>query len=222
MERYDYAKRLGEGISSVVYKAMDKQRNEHVALKMINLDNEEEGIPSTALREIAILTQLQHENIVKLYDVVHHGKRLVIALEYCDLDLKEHMENFNSGLMPSSMCKSVMHQLLKAVEYIHEQNVIHRDLKPQNVLIQKDKNNQNNVRVLLADFGLARELGIHVRSCTSEVVTLWYRPPDVLCGSSNYGFSVDIWSLGCIFAEVYTGKATFPGQNETETLKKNI
>eukprot|EP00494_Astrolonche_serrata_P034109 UN34378 len=113
MERYDYAKRLGEGISCVVYKAMDKQRQEHVALKMIELNNEEEGMPSTALREIAILTQLQHPNIVKLYDVVHHNKRLVIALEFCDLDLKQYMEEFNSGLMPMKLRKSVMQQLFK-------------------------------------------------------------------------------------------------------------
>jgi len=213
MDRYQYSTRLGEGISSVVFKALDRQRNEHVALKTIDLDNEEEGVPSTALREIAILNRLHHPNIIGLRDVVHHDKKLVIALEYVQWNLRQYADQYD--LRPSGV-RNIMRQLFDAINYCHENNVVHRDLKPHNILID------NNQQLKLADFGLSRELGIYVRTCTSEVVTLWYRSPDVLCGNQHYGKSVDIWSLGCIMAELANVDLSppFSGADNKDTLRK--
>jgi len=213
MDRYQYSTRLGEGISSVVFKALDRQRNEHVALKTIDLDNEEEGVPSTALREIAILNRLHHPNIIGLRDVVHHDKKLVIALEYVQWNLRQYADQYD--LRPSGV-RNIMRQLFDAINYCHENNVVHRDLKPHNILID------NNQQLKLADFGLSRELGIYVRTCTAEVVTLWYRAPDVLCGNQQYGKSVDIWSLGCIMAELSSVDLSppFSGADNKDTLRK--
>jgi len=213
MDRYQYSTRLGEGISSVVFKALDRQRNEHVALKTIELENEEEGVPSTALREIAILNRLHHPNIIGLRDVVHHEKKLVIALEYVKWNLRQYCDQFE--LMPS-IIQNIMRQLFDAINYCHENNVVHRDLKPHNILIGE------NQQIKLADFGLSRELGIYVRTCTSEVVTLWYRSPDVLCGNQHYGKSVDMWSLGCILAELASPEISppFSGSDPRDTLRK--
>jgi len=213
MERYQFSSRLGEGISSVVYKALDRQRNEHVALKTIELENEEEGVPSTALREIALLNRLNHPNIIGLRDVVHHERKLVIALEYVQYNLRQFADQFQ---LNETNVKKIMKQLFEAIRYCHEQNIVHRDLKPHNVLIDQ------NEQIKLADFGLSRELGIYVRTCTSEVVTLWYRPPDVLCGNQHYGKTVDMWSLGCILAELASEEIAppFNGSDPTETLKR--
>jgi cyclin-dependent kinase len=107
-----------------------------------------------------------------------------------------------------------LYQLIKGVAYIHKYKILHRDLKPQNLLISKDG------ILKIADFGLARGYGIPVRNYTHEVVTLWYRPPDVLLGSKNYMTTVDIWSIGCIFAEMVNGKPLFTGVSENDQLKK--
>jgi len=196
-----------------VFKALDRQRNEHVALKTIELENVEEGVPSTALREIAILNRLSHPNIIGLRDVVHHDKRLVIALEYVQWNLRQYADKFE--LTPNSI-RGIMKQLFGAIDYCHKNNVVHRDLKPHNILIDA------NEQIKLADFGLSRELGIYVRTCTSEVVTLWYRSPDVLCGNQHYGKSVDMWSLGCILAELCSPDITppFSGNDASDTLRR--
>jgi len=216
MERYERTERLGEGISSVVYKALDRQRNVFVALKTISLENEDEGIPSTAVREIAILNQLQHPNIIQMHDVVHHEKGLIIALELVPFNLRQWLDKHETNRM---LVKSVMLQLCKAISYCHANHVVHRDLKPHNILVAPT-DDDSILTIKLADFGLSRQLGIHVRSCTAEVVTLWYRAPDVLCGSSTYGTSVDMWSVGCIFTELCTKQPAFPGSDVVDTLRK--
>lgn len=117
--------------------------------------------------------------------------------------------------MPSKQIKLFLGQLLQGLSYIHNRRVLHRDLKPQNLLV----NNDNPV-LKIADFGLARGSGIPVRSYTNEVVTLWYRCPAVLLGCRKYGASIDIWSVGCIFYEMLTGKPLFPAKNDNEEIMK--
>mmetsp|Transcript_11379 Transcript_11379/g.34301 ORF Transcript_11379/g.34301 Transcript_11379/m.34301 type:complete len:245 (+) Transcript_11379:94-828(+) len=202
MERYQRIDKIGEGTYGVVYKASDKATGEIVALKKIRLEAEDEGIPSTAIREISLLKELQHPNIVRLYDVVHTERRLTLVFEYLDQDLKKYLDICEGGL-ETTILKSFLYQLLCGVAFCHTHRVLHRDLKPQNLLINREG------KLKLADFGLARAFGIPVRSYTHEVVTLWYRAPDVLMGSRTYSTPVDIWSVGCIFAEMATSKPLF-------------
>ena len=213
-EKYEKLKEIGSGTYGVVYKALDKKSGEFVALKKIKLIAEEEGIPSTAIREISLLKELIHVNIVRLIDVMHNVKKLTLVFEFCDTDLKKLIDlNGGEGLEKAKV-KSYLYQLIKGTHFIHKLKVLHRDLKPQNLLMT------NEGIMKIADFGLARGFGIPVKNYTHEVVTLWYRAPDVLLGSKNYLTTVDIWSIGCIFAEMVNGKALFQGQNELDQLNK--
>lgn len=175
------------------------------------MESEEEGVPSTAIREISLLKELRHHNILLLKDIVHTEKKLTLVFEFMDTDLKKYMEA-NKGKIEMKTVKYLLYQLLAGVAYCHQRRVLHRDLKPQNLLLSND-----NV-LKLGDFGLARAFGIPVRSFTHEVVTLWYRAPDVLLGSRKYSTPVDIWSVGCIFAEIVTGRPLFPGSSDQDEL----
>lgn len=214
MEKYQKLEKIGEGTYGVVYKAKNKKTGELLALKKIRLEAEDEGIPSTAIREISLLKQLQHPNIVRLYDVVHTEKKLTLVFEYLDQDLKKYLDACSETGLDSYTIKSFLFQLLQGVAYCHQHRVLHRDLKPQNLLINMEG------ELKLADFGLARAFGIPVRSYTHEVVTLWYRAPDVLLGSNKYSTPVDIWSVGCIFAEMVNGAPLFPGSSDEDQLKR--
>lgn len=212
LEKYQRLEKIGEGTYGVVFKAKDKKTGELLALKRIRLEAEDEGIPSTAIREISLLKQLQHPNIVRLYDVVHTEKKLTLVFEFLDQDLKKYLDACgDQGLEPFTI-KSFLFQLLRGVAYCHQHRVLHRDLKPQNLLINMEG------ELKLADFGLARAFGIPVRKYTHEVVTLWYRAPDVLMGSTKYSTPVDIWSVGCIFAEMINGRPLFPGASDKDQL----
>ena len=197
-----------------VFKGRNRQTGELVALKEIHLDSEE-GTPSTAIREISLMKELKHENIVSLHDVIHTENKLMLVFEYMDKDLKKYMDSRGDrGQLDYITIKSFMHQLLQGIAFCHENRVLHRDLKPQNLLI----NNKGQLK--LADFGLARAFGIPVNTFSNEVVTLWYRAPDVLLGSRTYNTSIDIWSAGCIMAEMYTGRPLFPGTTNEDQLQK--
>lgn len=206
---------------TVEFRGQGRSRitNELVALKEIHLDAEE-GTPSTAIREISLMKELKHPNIVRLYDVIHTESKLMLVFEYMDLDLKKYMDGHGDrGALDGQVVRSFMYQvrpplfpfhflrsnllssfspraqLLKGTAFCHENRVLHRDLKPQNLLINK------RGELKLADFGLARAFGIPVNTFSNEVVTLWYRAPDVLLGSRTYSTSIDVWSAGCIMAE---------------------
>ncbi|XP_032875462.1 cyclin-dependent-like kinase 5 isoform X1 [Amblyraja radiata] len=154
------------------------------------------------------------ENWRRLHDVLHSDKKLTLVFEYCDQDLKKYFDSCNGDLDPE-IVKSFMYQLLKGLAFCHSRNVLHRDLKPQNLLINR------NGELKLADFGLARAFGIPVRCYSAEVVTLWYRPPDVLFGAKLYSTSIDMWSAGCIFAELANaGRPLFPGNDVDDQLKR--
>ena len=212
--KYQKLSKIGEGTYGVVYKAKDLQSNVLVALKKIRLKPEEEGIPSTAIREISLLKELYQLNIVNLLDVIHTSKKLTLVFEYCDSDLKKIMDGLKGEKLPIDTVKLYLYEMLKGINYIHKHKILHRDLKPQNLLI-----NTNGV-LKICDFGLARGFGVPIRIYTNEVVTLWYRAPDILLGSKMYDTSVDIWSIGCIFAEMILGIPMFLGKNENEQLDR--
>ncbi|XP_009618062.1 cell division control protein 2 homolog A [Nicotiana tomentosiformis] len=215
MDQYEKVEKIGEGTYGVVYKARDRVTNETIALKKIRLEQEDEGVPSTAIREISLLKEMQHANIVRLQDVVHSEKRLYLVFEYLDLDLKKHMDSSPEFSEDPRLVKMFLYQILRGIAYCHSHRVLHRDLKPQNLLIDRRTN-----ALKLADFGLARAFGIPVRTFTHEVVTLWYRAPEILLGSRHYSTPVDVWSVGCIFAEMVTQRPLFPGDSEIDELFK--
>jgi cyclin-dependent kinase len=213
LARYQKLAKVGEGTYGLVYKARDVKTGDFVALKRIRLTSEEEGTPSTAVREISILKQLRHPNIVSLLEVIHTETSLTLVFEYMDQDVKNYLDACGSRAMDTYTTKSFLYQLLLALSYCHANRVLHRDLKPQNLLMNMEG------ELKLADFGLARGCGIPVKNFTHEVVTLWYRPPDVLMGNTKYTTSVDIWGVGCIFAEMLTGQPLFRGNSKDQLLK---
>ncbi|CAI8036133.1 Cyclin-dependent kinase 2 [Geodia barretti] len=210
MDSFERLEKIGEGTYGVVYKAKVKGSGRTVALKKIRLDTECEGVPSTAIREISLLRELDHPNIVNLMEVLHCDRKLYLVFEYLDYDLKKFMDR-TPNIEPEHV-KAYIYQVLDGIAFCHSHRVLHRDLKPQNLLI-----NTTGV-VKLADFGLARAFGVPVRTYTHEVVTLWYRSPELLFGSQYYNTPVDIWSIGCIFAEMLCRRPLFPGDSEIDQL----
>jgi len=216
MDRYTKVEKgqsHGEGAYGVVYKGKDRVTGDFVAMKKIRLELEDEGMPSTALREISLLKELQHPNIVDLRDVVQNDGRLYLIFEFLDKDLKRYLDSCQDALDPM-LVKSYTLQILRGLSFCHSRGVMHRDLKPQNLLVTKDG------RLKLADFGLARSFCPPIRPLTHEVVTLWYRPPEILLGSQTYAPPVDIWAVGTILVEMVTKRPMFPGECEIDELFK--
>lgn len=212
-EDYEKIEKIGEGTYGVVYKARHKKSNKIVALKKIRLENEDEGVPSTAMREISLLKELRHPNVVFLQDVHLTESRLYLVFEFLSMDLKRYLDNLpEEEFIDKLLLKSYLYQILEALLFCHKRRVIHRDLKPQNLLID------SNGIIKLADFGLARAFIIPIRAYTHEVVTLWYRAPEVLLGCPRYTTPVDMWSVGCIFAEMATKRPLFHGDSEIDQL----
>lgn len=205
LESYECLELLGEGSYATVYKGKMKVNEQLVALKKILL-NSEEGTPFTAIREVSLLKTLKHANIVTLFDIIHTSTTLTIVFEYMATDLSLYMEKHNNsrGVNPKNAVLFTF-QLLRGLQYCHKRKILHRDLKPQNLLISEIG------ELKLADFGLARAKSIPTNTYSNEVVTLWYRPPDVLLGSTHYTSSLDIWGVGCIFLEMLSGTPVFPG-----------
>jgi len=203
---------LGTGTYGEVYKGRDKLTGAFVALKRIRLETEDEGIPSTTLREIAVQRQLSHPNIVALLDVAHNDSRLYLIFEFVEQDLKKLLSDSPSGpLQPQQLC-SYAFQLLKAIDYCHSRGVMHRDLKPHNILVS------SNGLLKVTDFGLARAFVPPIRQWTHEVVTLWYRAPEILLGAEIYALPIDVWSIGVIIAEMVAKLPLLPGDSEIDEL----
>ncbi|KAI1289232.1 Cyclin-dependent kinase 12 [Halotydeus destructor] len=215
---------IGEGTYGQVYKARDLKTSEIVALKKVRLENEKEGFPITAVREIKILRMLNHSNIVNLKEIVTDKQNVLdfrkdkgafyLVFEYMDHDLMGLLESPDLVKFNEANVAHIMKQLLDGLNYCHQRNFLHRDIKCSNILM----NNKGQIK--LADFGLARLFNAEdkMRPYTNKVITLWYRPPELLLGEERYGPSIDIWSCGCILGELFTREPIFRGNHEAMQL----
>uniref|UniRef100_A0A8C7GB98 Cyclin dependent kinase 18 n=1 Tax=Oncorhynchus kisutch TaxID=8019 RepID=A0A8C7GB98_ONCKI len=205
LETYVKLGKLGEGTYATVFKGRSKLTENLVALKEIRLEHEE-GAPCTAIREVSLLKNLKHANIVTLHDIIHTDRSLTLVFEYLDSDLKQYLDNCGN-LMSMNNVKIFMFQLLRGLSYCHKRKILHRDLKPQNL-------NLFNTHSAC----LARAKSVPTKTYSNEVVTLWYRPPEVLLGTTEYSTPIDMWGVGCILFEMATGRPMFPGSSVKEEL----
>ena len=215
---YEKLEKLGDGAYGTVYKAKLKKNGTIVAIKKIKISLDTEGIPSSALREISFLRNMHHENIEKILDVITTDTKLYLILEFMEYDLQSFYQKYSSEITTNytleEFPKIFLKQILDGVAYCHSKKIIHRDLKPQNILVDK------NLKIKIGDFGLSRKLGFEKRPYTQEVLSLWYRAPELLLGSNVYNESIDIWSIGCIFAFMVLRQNLFEGTNEIDQLNK--
>ncbi|CAH3135452.1 unnamed protein product [Pocillopora meandrina] len=186
-----------------------------VALKKLKMEREKEGFPITSLREINTLLKAQHPNIVTVREIVvgSNMDKIYIVMDYVEHDLKVLMEHMTQGFRIGEI-KTLMIQLLRAVAHLHDNWILHRDLKASNLLLS------NKGILKVGDFGLAREYGSPLKNYTPVVVTLWYRAPELLLGTKEYSTPIDLWSVGCIFAELLTMKPLFPGKSEIDQINR--
>lgn len=213
-DRYQIEKKCGEGAYGKVYLATDLKNNSSVAIKKIKLASVEEGVPISSIREISLLKELNHKNIVQLRDIIHLENKIILVFEYVDQDLKQLLKSYSGQGLETKLYKSLLYQLLVGIQYVHKLKILHRDLKSENLLVSKDG------VLKIADFGLARGFGLPIKTFRNDVVSLWYRSPDILLGNENYTVSVDMWSVGCIFAEMVNGSILFQAYSEKEQIKK--
>jgi cell division cycle 2-like protein len=176
---------------------------------------EHTGFPITALRETNILLALQHPNIIRVREMVVGSSvdKVFMVMDYMENDLKYSMDSMSQPFTLAET-KTLMLQLLQAVDHMHERWYIHRDLKTSNLLYS------NSGDLVVCDFGMARKYGSPLQQYTFEVITLWYRPLELLLGSRTYSTAVDMWSVGCIFAEILARKPLFPGEGEVDQITK--
>jgi len=231
IHNYNTIKELGQGTYGVVYQAIDKQTNEIVAIKKIKQTKEEAkyGLSTTILREINLFKETKsHQNIVSL----HHyfftkrdsGKidSVYLVMDFVQMNLRQYIEGTTTLIHPDTV-KKIMRQVIDAVDYLHTNLILHRDIKPDNILIDPISND-----IKLIDFGLSRRFhpALPDRQYTNEVVTLWYRCPELLSGATCYGSEIDVWSIGCVMVELITKAPLFlcDDQNQHQQLSiiKNV
>ncbi|KAK4377007.1 hypothetical protein RND71_003303 [Anisodus tanguticus] len=215
VDGFERLNRIDEGTYGVVYRAKDKKTGEVVALKKVKMEKEREGFPLTSLREINILLSIHHLSIVDVKEVVVGSSldSIFMVMEYMEHDLKALMETMKQPFSQSEV-KCLMLQLLQGVKYLHDNWVLHRDLKTSNLLL----NNRGELKI--CDFGLARQYGSPLKPYTHLVVTLWYRAPELLLGAKQYSTAIDMWSLGCIMAEMLSKEPLFNGRTEVDQIDK--
>ncbi|CAK7322975.1 unnamed protein product [Dovyalis caffra] len=215
-DAFEKLDKIGQGTYSSVFQAREVETGKMVALKKVRFDNFQPESIRFMAREIMILRRLDHPNIMKLEGIITSRMSSSIYLVF------EYMEHDLAGLLSSpdikfteSQVKCYMKQLLRGIEHFHSLGIMHRDIKASNILL----NNEGILKI--GDFGLANVLNSrNQHQLTSRVVTLWYRPPELLMGSTSYGVSVDLWSVGCVFGEILFGKPLLKGRTEVEQLHK--
>ncbi|XP_027893379.1 cyclin-dependent kinase-like 2 isoform X1 [Xiphophorus couchianus] len=213
MERYESLGPVGEGSYGTVLKCRHRHSGRLVAIKKFMDSEDDEAVKKIALREIKLLRQLRHDNLVNLLEVWKRRRRWYLVFEFVDRTLLDELQQCSSRLNLNT-CRQYLFQVLRAVNFCHQQDVIHRDIKPENILIS-----QEGV-VKLCDFGFARTIaspsegGVY----TDYVATRWYRAPELLVGDIKYGKPVDVWALGCVLIEMLTAQPLFPGDSDLDQI----
>ncbi|OBA20023.1 Pkinase-domain-containing protein [Metschnikowia bicuspidata var. bicuspidata NRRL YB-4993] len=214
---YKRVQQVGEGTYGKVYKARNEVTGESVAIKKLRLETEREGFPITAMREIKLLQSFDHPNIVGLLEMMVEYNQITMIFDYLNHDLTGLLTLPDLQLTEGHR-KMIFKQLMTGLDYLHKMRVIHRDIKGSNILL----NSQGILKI--ADFGLARNMKVlrdgDSPDYTNRVITIWYRPPELLMGSTDYGREVDIWGVGCLLIELYTKAAIFQGAEEISQLYK--
>ncbi|XP_063231843.1 cyclin-dependent kinase-like 1 isoform X2 [Bacillus rossius redtenbacheri] len=210
MERYEKISKIGEGSYGMVFKCRNRDTGQLVAIKKFVESEDDPLIRKIALREIRLLKGLKHPNLVNLLEVFRRKKKLHLVFEFCDHTVLSELERHMHGC-PEPLVRQIVWQTLQAVAYCHLNNCIHRDVKPENILLTS----QGVVK--LCDFGFARVISPG-ESYTDYVATRWYRAPELLVGDTLYGPPVDVWAIGCVFAELVQGQALFPGKSDVDQL----
>ncbi|KAG6472598.1 cyclin-dependent kinase B2-1-like [Zingiber officinale] len=221
MDAYEKLEKVGEGTYGKVYKAREKATGKIVALKKTRLPEDDEGVPPTTLREVSLLRMLSIDpHVVRLLDLKQDQNKegqtiLYLVFEYMDTDLKKYIRSIRQSheMMPPMTVKILMYQLCKGISFCHGHGVLHRDLKPHNLLMDR-----KTMMLKVADLGLSRAFTIPLKKYTHEILTLWYRAPEVLLGATHYSTPVDMWSVGCVFAELVTTQPLFAGDSELQQL----
>ncbi|WOG82158.1 hypothetical protein DCAR_0101320 [Daucus carota subsp. sativus] len=215
-DSYDKLAKIGQGTYSNVYKALDRDTGKIVALKKVRFDTAEPESIKFMAREIIVLQKLDHPNVIKLEGLATSRMQysLYLVFDFMLSDLSKVISR-PEGRLTETQVKCYMQQLLSGLEHIHERGILHRDIKGSNLLIDK------NGMLKIADFGLANFYQPkQKRPLTSRVVTLWYRAPELLLGSTEYGVGIDLWSAGCLLAEMFMGRPIMPGRTEVEQLHR--
>ena len=213
--KYEVIGIVGEGAYGIVYKCKNKETGKYVAIKKFK-ETEDKLVQKTMKRELAMLQMLRHENIVEFHESFVNKGNFFLVFEYVEKNLLEVLEESPNGLSPK-LIRSFVYQMCKAVSYLHKNNMIHRDVKPENLLIDE------NLNLKLCDFGFARKIKLNkqnnnVDTMTDYVATRWYRSPELLLSGGIYGPEVDYWAIGCIMGELADGNPMFPGENEVDQL----
>ncbi|KAM6496987.1 Protein kinase-like domain containing protein [Amanita muscaria] len=204
--------KAGEGTYAVVYRGHEAATGKRVAIKKIKVGQFKDGLDMSAIREVKYLRELKHQNVIELLDVFSSKMNLNLVLEFLDSDLEMIIKDRSLVFLPADI-KSWMAMTFRGLEFCHRNHILHRDLKPNNLLIASDG------QLKIADFGLARDFADPGFKMTNQVITRWYRPPELLFGSRYYSSAVDIWSVGCIFAELMLRTPYLPGESDMDQLK---
>nr|XP_033816356.1 cyclin-dependent kinase-like 2 isoform X2 [Geotrypetes seraphini] len=211
MEKYENLGLVGEGSYGMVMKCRQKDSGRIVAVKKFMESEDDKMVKKIAMREIKLLKQLRHENLVNLLEVCKKRKRWYLVFEFVDRTVLDDLEQFPNGL-DYNRVRKYLFQIMKGIGFCHNHNIIHRDIKPENILVS------HSGVVKLCDFGFARTLAAPGEVYTDYVATRWYRAPELLVGDIKYGKAVDIWAIGCLITEMLTGEPLFPGDSDIDQL----
>ncbi|KAG9347082.1 hypothetical protein JZ751_006009, partial [Albula glossodonta] len=211
MEKYENLGLVGEGSYGMVMKCRNKENGRIVAVKKFLESEDDKTVKKIALREVKMLKQLRHENLVNLLEVCKKKRRWYLVFEFVDRTVLDDLEQYPNGL-DYHRVRKYLFQILRAIMFCHQHNIIHRDIKPENILVS-----QYGV-VKLCDFGFARTMAAPGEVYTDYVATRWYRAPELLVGDTKYGKAVDVWAIGCLFVEMLTGDPLFPGDSDIDQL----